>query len=159
MDVHEIKSALTLLTKADLKDIKKVCEVLIARGGEIEEETELFYEAILTALSKHDLNPVSIHLLKSNKKETFNKIEETATNVLSWMRSVGVKRKIEQKLFLHILSEMVIEAISNTNIPLNTNTMLAFFSKAPSLFENNFPGYIESGTVIFLIHSRRAKNV
>lgn len=159
MDVHEIKSVLMLLTKADLKEIKKVCEVLIARGGEIEEETELFYEVILTALSKHDLNPVSIHLLKSNKKETFNKVEEVALNVFSWMRNVGVKRKMEQKLFLHILSEMVIEAISNTNIPLNINTMLAFFPKAPSLFENNFPGYIESGAVIFLIHSRRAKNV
>lgn len=159
MDVHEIKSGLMHLTKTDLKEIKKVCEILIARGGDVSEELETLYDVLILSLNKRELNPASIHILRANKRETFNKLEELAEMLFSWMREVEIKKKMEQKLMLHILSEMVIDAIDAASLPVNLNTMIAFFTKAPSLFENQFPGYIDSGTVLFLINSRRAKDV
>lgn len=147
------------LTKTDLKEIKKVCEILIARGGDVSEELETLYDVLILSLNKRELNPASIHILRANKRETFNKLEELAEMLFSWMREVEIKKKMEQKLMLHILSEMVIDAIDAASLPVNLNTMIAFFTKAPSLFENQFPGYIDSGTVLFLINSRRAKDV
>jgi hypothetical protein len=157
LDFHEIKSSLMGLNKTELSEIKKVCNTLLERSVELSQEESAFYDVLQNCLNRRGLGSMSVAIFKKKNSAGFNNMCDVAKFVDDWMKSVGVVRRLDKRLFLVILSEIVVTNIEACNVPVNMNTLISFFNNAPAHFDNSFPGYAESNLVMFLINSRKAK--
>lgn len=158
LDFHEIKSNLMGLSRAELSDLRKTIDVLLERNVEIDPNASMLYDVMQTCLCRKGLASVNIIIYKKQKPDMFNKMCDSALTLSEWMKQVGVLKKLEQKLLMTIICEIIVESIERTNVPVNMTTLIGYFRQGPSLFNNSFPGYAENGMIPFLIKSRKARN-
>jgi len=156
-DFGEIKSGLMLLSSAELRDIKKTCDALLLRNPDIDPECADLYEHILTCLTTNGINCVSIFCFKKQKAEAFDSLCVVAKNLNEWMTKCKIIKKIDRHVLLSIITNLVIENIERSNVPITTSTMVAFFKNAIAYFDNSFPGYTRNGMVNILINTRKVK--
>jgi hypothetical protein len=153
MTTGEILIGLSSLSKKDLELVRKTATLLLAKSSVIDSKTELFYDNLTLNLQKVDVNTMNIHIYKKQKPDSYVSLIEVCDEVFSFMGKYGVLKLLEQKLFLSLLTPLVIDKILESNVPLLMNTLIAFYKNAPSYFRNAYPNY-DRVAVQFLIKSR-----
>lgn len=154
-DFQEIKSSLMELSRAELTEISKICSILMDRNTDMIPEASILYEVVVAGLNQQGLEAPHITFFRKQKPDRYKMLVDTSLTIDTWMMGINVKKRVDKRLFLMILTNLVIDALDKMNIPLSMSTIILLFKNSPAYFNNAFPGYVESGMIQFLLNSRR----
>jgi hypothetical protein len=149
---------ITELKKWTLEDLKKVRNdidfIITSKSNNSEVITiNLFYDAILKEL-KNTLHfeDISFSIMKKVKKETYKSLLKAHDFLNQFLDDILNKQStiLEREKLYKLYAKIMIKHYLNNSFIVTTIGILNGYTVFPSLFDVNFPFYIQSGLVRFI---------
>jgi len=164
MDLTEFFELIPTLEKEDLVKAKTLIDFNLGLDSVVEPlktdyhvEDEFIYMGICSALTLHlVIHPMPFSIFKKTgggallKKNAPHMREFVTNNFTSF-------RKTERIALYGLLSEMIVQHMLEYKIILLVPSVINNLSRIPSLFERQFPHYLESGLAVAMMKSRCQK--
>ena len=155
--IDQVKILLPKLSVQELKELQKNIEhTLSGKTLEVKgEEDQWFYESLIGALKRElRCSFPSYAQFKSRNDRLYKKFEVQYLELDEWLKNCfpeGTKLpKLQRHRLYDFFTELVIDNLKSTSLPLSLTTLLTFFNNLPGLVDRKFPGYIQSGALIHL---------
>jgi hypothetical protein len=155
--IDQVKILLPKLSVQELKELQKNIEhTLSGKTLEVKGEEDAWFYLSLTGALKRELHcsfPGYVQF-KSKNDRLYKKFETQFLLVDEWLKNCfppGTKlSKLQRHRLYDFFTELAIEDLKSTSLPLSLTTLLTFFNNLPGLVDRKFPGYIKSGALIHL---------
>tara|TARA_Y100000310_G_scaffold323941_1_gene385091 strand:- start:648 stop:1121 length:474 start_codon:yes stop_codon:yes gene_type:complete len=152
---ENIVKALPRLSVSELKVVKQNCSVLVEqREGKVaRENADLFYE-VLIEVTKDELNLKlpPLNAIPSNSRKLYI---QRFIDVDEFCMDVFTLSHYDKKIALyHTLANLIVNSLRDERTRINTKTLIDRLQHTPNLFDNAFPGYVQSRIADFIIKSK-----
>ena len=155
--IDQVKILLPKLTVQELKELQtNIHHTLSGKTLEVKgEEDEWFYVSLTGAL-KRELRASfpPYPQFKSRNGRLYKKFETQYLDFDAWLKKCfpeGTKiSKLQRHRLYDFFTEIVIDDLKTSTLPLSLTTLLTFFNNLPGIVDRKFPGYIQSGALIYL---------
>lgn len=142
----------------ELLELKNKIELrLLELNKQINPETIEFYTIITDFLNKNNFGsyPNLYILLKTNVK-LVTKIKKAQRELDLFLKSINKEYTKKHRILLyHLFIKLLVNDMKEKNwCQVTLETLINNVPTFKSLFESNFPGYIESGLIYFIFKER-----
>jgi hypothetical protein len=151
---------LKLLSVKELQKMKSEIEYEISLHSRKHSDTEypsLLYSYLtkkFTKETKQQFPSYNIYVSITANKTTKDKLKATSEFLINYLQTIKPEAdKTTTYKFFKLFSDIVTMVIlEDTSLPLNFNTVLSMTESFPSMLDNEFPGYIKSGLIDFILN-------
>lgn len=151
--VARIKQLLPNLTSSELREVINLSKLFL-KGKPAEDvgtNVELLYEAVMKELaSRYKCTRKPLYIVLNERGAAYDRLLAASDHIDTWiaeaMPQYRMSRLQRHKLYA-IFAGLVVDALEQTTIPVNIETVLSYFSRLPSIVDRAFPGYAQSGVL------------
>lgn len=159
----DVTEHLADLTSVELQQVIQLAKTLQQTKGVAAESPEvlLFFNTLceeVTMYTSFEHPPLSI--FKGRDKKSFNKVIKLVAIIQTWSDSVDadIQTRLKKRNLYATLAMLVGSYLDDIGVPITLKTLLNSFHKFPSLVDQAFPGYVQSGLFnMALTRSKRTK--
>lgn len=150
MKQDQILAALPSLKPQALKAIRAACDVLLGQapmGGsrQAAQAPEAWaYEALLAALGLSHM-PFSRFAAMPAGRQFTSALPGLLAFLQRAFSAEALGKRARANALLRFTYDLLISDLKRQNIPVTLNTLTSNLHRAPTVFSNAFPGYLESG--------------
>jgi hypothetical protein len=156
-DLQRIIEALPHLTQTELKSVKVRIGFLLKVGNQTDVETSteelLVLDAIVSVLSSMGLEFPQVHLLKKRSNPAFR---EKVGSLFKYLNHSGLVR-IEIRGLLLVGVKLLVDNMKGGSLPISGGTIMRNIGRIPSLINQAFPLYAESGILHMIVRRNVAR--
>lgn len=149
------------LSKQELLKLRdKVDLQLYKLDKKIDGELQIFYNIINKVVSKQNKGDYpDIYVIRKTSPKIFHSIESLYFAYGDWLENV-LKMKLNhasRKDSYSVLCIVISKVLRDMNLPLTLKTFLNVAKDFPNHFSSQFPGYIKSGVMSFILRKTHVR--
>lgn len=160
--VDNILQDILSLSPEELVKVKECASQLFGDSPQVatgfSDEAAFVYSHMVEVLKKRGIKSPPLSIFAKTKGAA--KLKAHAEDFLEFISSyLHPRKKVERVLAIKMLLNLLCDRVASGNAPLSATTLAAALQHTAAEVDVQFPGYLRSGLLPMLIHSKRITRV